>query len=89
MTELSEYRFERACEVLNDARLLLKEKGLKSSVNRLYYAIFHVLRSVTALDGFDFSKHSGVIAYFNKAYVKEGIFVLRWGGVWYNRYRQI
>lgn len=74
MIELSKYRFECACEVLNDARLLLKEKSLKSSVNRSYYAIFHALRSVTALDGFDSSKHSGVIAYFNKAYVKEGIF---------------
>lgn len=74
MIELSKYRFERACEVLNDARLLLKEKSLKSSVNRSYYAIFHALRSVTALDGFDSSKHSGVIAYFNKTYVKEGIF---------------
>ena len=50
MIELSKYRFERACEVLNDARLLLKEKSLKSSVNRSYYAIFHALRSVTALE---------------------------------------
>ena len=46
----------------------------KSSVNRSYYAVFHGLRSVTALDQFDSSKHSGVIAYFNYTYVKEGIF---------------
>lgn len=31
-------------------------------------------RSLTALDDFDSSKHSGVIAYFNQNYVKTGIF---------------
>lgn len=45
-----------------------------SAVNRAYYAIFHALRAVTALDGFDSGKHSGVIAYFNRNYVKNGIF---------------
>lgn len=33
-----------------------------------------MLRAVTALDGFDSSKHSGIIAYINRVYVKEGIF---------------
>ena len=32
------------------------------------------MRAVTALDGFDSSKHSGVIAYINRQYVKTGIF---------------
>ena len=32
------------------------------------------MRAVNALDGFDSSKHSGVIAHFNQNYVKEGIF---------------
>lgn len=74
LKELSQYRFQRACEVLNDAKLLLDAKSFKSSVNRSYYAIFHVLRAVTALDGFDASKHSSVIAYVNRNYVKEGVF---------------
>lgn len=48
--------------------------SFKSSVNRSYYAIFHALRAVTALDNFDASKHSGIIAYVNRMYVKEGLF---------------
>lgn len=72
--ELSQYRFQRACEDYETAQLLLKSKNLKASVNRSYYAIFHALRSVTALDQFDSSKHSGIIAYINRNYVKEGIF---------------
>lgn len=72
--ELSKYRFERAKEAFADAKVLLEQKSFASSVNRSYYAIFHALRAVTALDGFDSGKHSGVIAYMNKTYVKEGIF---------------
>lgn len=74
MIELSKYRFKRAQEILEDAKILLNEKSFASSVNRSYYAIFYALRSVTALDGFDSSKHSGVISYINRNYVKEGIF---------------
>ena len=54
--------------------MLLKDGRFKASVNRSYYTIFHGLRSVTALAEFDSSKHSGVIAFFNRTYVKEGIF---------------
>lgn len=74
MIELSKYRFKRAQEILEDAKILLNEKSFASSVNRSYYAIFHALRAVTALDGYDSSKHSGVISYINRNYVKEGIF---------------
>lgn len=74
MIELSKYRYERSKEAFADARVLFEQKSFASSVNRSYYAIFHALRAVTALDGFDSGKHSGVIAYINKMYVKEGIF---------------
>lgn len=74
IVELSKYRYERAREAFSDAGMLLKKKSFAASVNRSYYAIFHALRAVTALDGFDSGKHSGVIAYINKVYVKEGIF---------------
>lgn len=72
--DLSKYRFAQSEESLADAKTLLNSGSYKASVNRSYYAIFHCLRSVTALDEFDSSKHSGVIAYFNKKYVKEGVF---------------
>lgn len=72
--ELSKYRMSRAKEALDDAKILMEQKSFASSVNRSYYAIFHALRAITAMDGFDSGKHSGVIAYFNRTYVKEGIF---------------
>lgn len=51
----------------------LEDLSYKTSLNRSYYAIFHAMRAMNILKGFDSSKHSGVIAYFNKEYIKEGI----------------
>lgn len=73
--ELSQYRLERAKEDFETAEANLKDGRLKASLNRSYYAIFHALRAVTILSGFDSSKHSGIISYFNRCYVKTGIFV--------------
>ena len=72
--ELSKYRFQTAGSDLRAARLLYESGEYRASVNRSYYAIFHALRAVVALDGFDSGKHSGIIAYFNANYIKPGIF---------------
>ena len=71
---LSAHRFGRAKEELQTAELLLKNRNFRSSINRSYYSIFHAIRAVNALDGFDSSKHSGVIAHFNQEHVKTGVF---------------
>ena len=72
--DLSEYRLERAKEDLETAKENLAGGKFRASVNRSYYAVFHALRAVAALDHFDSGKHSGVIAFFNLHYVKTGIF---------------
>lgn len=74
ITELSRYRFETGQEALADARLMYENGRYKNALNRAYYAIFHAIRAVNALTGFDSSKHSGVIAYFNQNYVKTEVF---------------
>ena len=74
LTVLSAHRFKRAKEELSTAEMLLHNAKFRSSINRSYYAIFHAIRAVNALDGFDSSKHSGVISHFNQEYVKTGIF---------------
>ena len=72
--DLSKYRLDTAKGDLKAARLLFDATEFRSSVNRSYYAIFHALRAVLALDGFDSSKHSGIISYFNLNYVKTDVF---------------
>lgn len=72
--ELSKYRFETSLENLEDARLMYENGRYKNALNRAYYSIFHAIRAVNALNEFDSSKHSGVIAFFNQNYIKEEIF---------------
>lgn len=74
MITLSRYRLSTAKENLQTAVNNCKMGDYKSSINRSYYAIFHSLRAVTAMDRFDSRKHSGIIAFFNRTYVKEHIF---------------
>lgn len=74
VTDLSRYRMAKAKEDLDTARENLENGKYRASVNRSYYAVFHALRAVTALDHFDSGKHSGIIAFFNQHYVKTGIF---------------
>lgn len=72
--DLSKYRFECSVEALEDAKIMLANGRYKNALNRAYYSIFHGIRAVNALNGYDSSKHSGVIAHFNQEYVKTGIF---------------
>ena len=70
--DLSRYRLQRAKELIIDAESLFERESYKSSNNRAYYAVFSCMRAVLALDGEDFKKHSGVIQYFQRTYIKTG-----------------
>lgn len=71
---MSRYRIERAEEEVDTAKQLLALGKLNKSANSSYYAIFHALRAVLAIDGFDSKKHKGIISYFNRNYVKNRTF---------------
>lgn len=73
-TELSQYRMKTAVETLETSKLLYENARYKDSINRSYYAIFHAMRAVLALEGADYKKHSGVIAHFREKYIKSGDF---------------
>ncbi|MHB1153894.1 MAG: HEPN domain-containing protein [Eubacteriales bacterium] len=62
----------RANEMLLAAEENISIKQYRTSFNRSYYAVFHALRAANCLLGFDSSKHSRVIAFFNKEYIKPG-----------------
>lgn len=74
MDNLANYRLQNAKEKIESAKILLDAGKYKDSISRSYYAIFTAIRAVLALDQVDFSKHSGVITYFQKNYIKTEIF---------------
>ena len=74
LKDLSTARIERSRDCLREAKLLLDNGEYRGAANRAYYAAFHALRAVLALDDFDSKKHSGVISKFRETYIKTGRF---------------
>ena len=68
------YRLERAKQDLNDAEFSYENHRYLNANNRAYYAIFHAIRAVLAIEKVDFKKHKDVLAYFNQHYIKTEIF---------------
>ncbi|MCL2187788.1 MAG: HEPN domain-containing protein [Defluviitaleaceae bacterium] len=71
---LSAHRFKQALSCLRQAQILVAANEYKGAANRSYYAVFHAVRSVLALEGIDFGKHTAVMAHFRKAYIRTKIF---------------
>ena len=65
-------RMERAKETLDESILLLENNHVRSSVSRLYYACFYSVSALMLLDGHYSSKHSGLIALFDRHWVAQG-----------------
>ena len=68
------YRVQTAKDDLSSARILLRAGEYKGANNRAYYAIFHAINAVHAVNGDAFKRHNDAIANFNKSYVKTEIF---------------
>ena len=77
--DLATVRLQHAQEDLESSKLLLEKDQYKSAANRSYYAIFHAMRAVLALDGEDYKKHSAAIARFTLNYLKTDILSREFG----------
>lgn len=87
MDELVEYRLESARERLRSSQLLLEAGQYKDSIGRSYYAIFTAVRAVLATNEVDFSRHSGVISYFQKEFIKTGKFDIKYSKILQNAFQ--
>jgi uncharacterized protein (UPF0332 family) len=73
--ELARYRMQQAAESLDEARFLLNGgKSARSVVNRAYYAMFYAVLALLVYEAYSSSKHSGVLSYFNRHFIKGEIF---------------
>ena len=70
MTSLIRYRVARAHESIEEAKLLLENGHLNSSVNRLYYACFYAVSGLLLTEGLSSAKHSGTMALFERHWIK-------------------
>ena len=70
---LCRYRLEQAEEALSEADLLLNAGHFRGAINRAYYAMFYAIQVLVVKNKVKVSKHSGVISYFDREFVKPGI----------------
>lgn len=77
--DLVRYRIEIAKSDLLSANILLKAGEYRGANNRAYYAVYHAISAVHALDGKSYKRHKDTLANFNKDYVKTEIFPKTFG----------
>lgn len=68
------YRIETAKSDLKSADILLKAGEYRGANNRAYYAIYHAISAVHALNGKAYKRHKDALGNFNKEYIKTEIF---------------
>lgn len=71
--DLIRHRIQRASETLEEGRLMVENGHLYGASNRIYYACFYATVALLLTKDLPSSKHSGVVALFNRHFVKEGI----------------
>lgn len=79
IADLVHHRIETARSDLKSADILLKEGEYRGANNRAYYAIYHAISAVHALDGKSYKRHKDTLANFNKDYVRTEIFPKNFG----------
>lgn len=68
--ELSSARLDKAYQMLRSAHIMIQYEDYASACNRLYYAVFHAMRAVLALDEIDEHRHSHLISEFRRNYLR-------------------
>ncbi len=68
------YRLQTSKDTLKSAQILFAAEEYKGANNRAYYAIFHAINAIHALNGKAYKRHKDAIGNFNKEYVKTEIF---------------
>jgi uncharacterized protein (UPF0332 family) len=64
------YRMAQADETLQEAQILRNAGTLRGAVNRAYYAMFYAALALLATRRLGTSRHSGVLALFDREFVK-------------------
>lgn len=76
---LINYRLERANESIKAAELMLENEMYIPAMNRIYYSMFYAVQALLILKESTFSKQGQVKGFFNKEFIKTGVFPKEFG----------
>jgi len=77
--DLARYRLKKAKDTLSDSKKYIENATLESTINRIYYSMFYAVNGLLITRGLSSSKHSGVLAIFNREIVNKGHLEKQWG----------
>ncbi|MBM4045123.1 MAG: HEPN domain-containing protein [Planctomycetes bacterium] len=86
--ELIRYRMERAAATLGEAKTLCETGQYSGSVNRAYYGMFYAAVALLLTKGLSSGKHIGLLALFDREFVKPGEADRRWSQALRRAYKQ-
>ena len=70
LQELINYRIQQAYDTLKEVEFQIENNFLSIAVNRIYYGMFYMLLALALKCGFKTSKHSQLLGWFNREFVK-------------------
>jgi len=84
--ELIKYRIERCDCTVEEAKIAIDLKKLHLAYNRIYYSIYYIVSALSLKSNFITSKHSGLLAWFNKEFINTGIVSKEYGKIYYKAF---
>ena len=76
---LIRYRLDQADDTIEDVRILIENNRLRAAINRIYYGMFYSLLALGIKNEFETSKHSQLIGWFNRSFIKVGLIDTKYG----------
>jgi len=73
------YRIEQAKETIIEAKIMIDNGKFRAAINRIYYGMFYILLALALKHYFETSKHSQLIGWFNKTFIKNNIIDQNYG----------
>lgn len=71
--DIVNYRCQKAHLLMRDVDVLMEHKMWNSTVNRLYYACFHIVSALLILYKIEAKTHMGIRQAFGANFIKNGI----------------
>ncbi len=73
-------------EALTDTENLIRLNMLTAAQNRLYYSLFYAVMALAQSKEFITSKHSSLLRWFNREYIKTAVFPIEMGKLYKTAY---
>ncbi len=80
--ELIKYRFFRAKDTFDDAKILAENKKWNSTINRLYYSVYYAVTALLLKADLKSTTHNGAKSAFSENFIKNDIIPKEYGKIY-------